>query len=336
MASSALKSALRYTACMRAVYLRARLRLRSTGRRRRSVGNCGETPNRPRSGRAVTSLSGLSTWPSAGAGGTAVSSWRASRTCETAWANALRWDILQSRSLADWRWNMVASSSAMSQSIVSSIIVPPRRIAGIACCRAANEHEGGVDEAPPSSSNSGARSPTAPPRSKAAGRRAIGRPTSCCSPGVAKRCWFFTNDKPASPRSNARPIEKLSALLRPSLVNLANFHRRSARPSASTTETSSPNITDFTKPLAFKLSSAIRIARGKRAGWRTSSGVYDGLCPARLTSSPSHQPISGSSFGASTTPRANAWTSKRPPRHSPNSNQPLRFKRESIPRLRGV
>ena len=114
MASSALKSALRYTACMQAVYLKTKLRLRSTGRRQRSVGNCGATPGRPRSGRVAMSLSGLSNWPSAGAGGTAVSSWRASRTCETAWAKALRWDIPQSRSLADWRWNMVASSSAMS------------------------------------------------------------------------------------------------------------------------------------------------------------------------------------------------------------------------------
>jgi IS30 family transposase len=39
----------------------------------------------------------------------------------------------------------VASSSAMSQSIVSSIIVRPRRIPGIACCRATNEDEGADD-----------------------------------------------------------------------------------------------------------------------------------------------------------------------------------------------
>ena len=44
----------------------------------------------------------------------AASSWRASRTCGTAWAKALRWDIPRSRSLVDWRWNMVASSSATS------------------------------------------------------------------------------------------------------------------------------------------------------------------------------------------------------------------------------
>ena len=86
------------------------------------------------------SLSGLSNWPSDGAGGMAASSWRASRTCGTAWAKALRWDIPRSRSPADWRASMVASSSATSQSIVSSIIVRPRRIPGIACYRDTNEH----------------------------------------------------------------------------------------------------------------------------------------------------------------------------------------------------
>ena len=114
MASSALKSALRSTGCMQPVDLKTKLRLRLTGRRRRSVGNCGATPGLPRSGPGATSLSGLSNWPSAGDGGMAASSWRASRTCGTAWAIALRWDIPQSRSLADWRWNMVVSSSAMS------------------------------------------------------------------------------------------------------------------------------------------------------------------------------------------------------------------------------
>ena len=114
MASSALRSALRSTACMQAVNLKTKLRLRLTGRRRRSVGSCGATPGRPRSGPGATSLSGLSNWPSAGDGGMAASSWRASRTCGTAWAIALRWDIPQNRSLADWRWNMVVSSLAMS------------------------------------------------------------------------------------------------------------------------------------------------------------------------------------------------------------------------------
>ena len=114
MASSASKSELRSTACMQAVDLKTKLLLRSTGRHRRSVGNCGATPGQPRSGRGATSLSGPSNWPNADAGGMAASSWRASRTCGTAWAIALRWDIPPSRSLADWRWNMVASSSATS------------------------------------------------------------------------------------------------------------------------------------------------------------------------------------------------------------------------------
>ncbi len=42
------------------------------------------------------------------------------------------------------------------------------------------------------------------------------------------------------------------------------------------------------------------------------------------------QPPSSGSFGASTIPHANAWTSRHPPRHSPNSNQSLHFKRDSI------
>jgi hypothetical protein len=337
MASSALRSALRSTACMQAVDLKTKLHLRSTGRRRRSVGNCGAIPGLPRFGRGVTSLSGLSDWPSAGAGGMAASSWRASRTCGIAWAIALRWDIPQSRSLADWRANMVVSSSAMSQSIVSSIIVRLRRIAGIACCRAANEDEGTVQDAAPSaSSNNGVRSRNAPPRSKAAGRRVIGKPTSCCSPDAARGCWFSTNDKPASASFSTRSIEKLSSPPGTSLVNSASFQRRYAKPSASTTEMSSPSITGFTKPSASKLSSAIPIVPGKKAAWKTPSGAYDARCPAKLTSSSSRQPPSSGTFSASTIPHANAWTSRHPPRHSPNSNQSLHFKRDSIPRLRGV
>src|SRR4030088_454851 len=222
MASSALKSALRSTACTQAVDLKTKLLLRLSGRRRRSVGNCGATPGLPRSGWGATSLSGPSNWPSAGAGGMAASSWRASRTCGTAWAKALRWDIPQSRSLADWRWNMVASSSAMSQSIVSSIIVRPRRITGIACCRATNEDEGAddtQDAAPPASSNNGARSPNAPPRSKAAGGRAIWKPTSCCSPDVAKGRFSMVRhpvDRKAilTARTIARQLGKLPQAIR--------------------------------------------------------------------------------------------------------------------------
>jgi hypothetical protein len=331
MASSALKSGLRFTACMQAVNLKTKLHRRLTGRRQRSAVSCGATRGPPRSGQGATSLSGPRNWLSAGGGGMAASSWRASLTCGTAWAKALRWDIPQSRSLAGWRWNMVASSSAMSQSIVSSIIVRPRRIAGIACYRATNEDEGTAqDAAPPASSNNGTQSPNAPPRSKAAGRRAIGKPTSCCSPDLAKRCWFSTNEKPASVSFSTRSIEKLSSPPGLSLVNSANFHRRCAKPSASTTETSSPSITGFTKPSASRPSSAIPIAPGKKAAWKTPSGACDAQCHAKLTSSSSPQPPSSGTFGALTTPHANAWTSRHPPRHSPPSNQSLHFKRESI------
>ena len=339
MASSALRSALRSTGCMQPVDLKTKLRLRLTGRRRRSVENCGATRSLPRSGRAATSLSGPSNWPSAGGGGIAATSWRASRTCGTAWAKALRWDIPQSRSLADWRWNMVASSSAMSQSIVSSIIVRPRRITGIACCRATNSDGGAADAqgaAPLASSNNGARSPNDPPRSRTARHRAIGKPTSCCSPDMAKGCLFSTNDKPASASFSNRSIEKLSSPLGPSPVNSASFHRRCAKPSASTTEPSSPSITGFTKPLASKPSSAIPIVPGKKAAWKTPSVAYDARCPAKLTSSSSRRPPSSGRFSASMIPHANAWTSRHPPRHSPNSNQSLHFKRDSIPRFRGV
>jgi len=339
MASSALKSALRSTACMQAVDLKTKLLLRSTGRRRRSVGNCGGTLGPPRSGRGATSLSGPSNWPSAGAGGMAASNWRASRACRTTWAKALRWDIPQSRSPAGWRWNMVASSSAMSQSIVLSIIVRPRRILGIAYCRATNEHEGATGAqaaAPPASSNNGARSPNVLPRSKAAGCRVIGKPTSCCSPDVAKGCWFSTNEKPASASFSVRSIEKLSSPPGLSLVNSANFRKRYAKPSASTTETSSPSITGFTTPLASEPSSAIPIVLGKKAGWKTPSDACGARCPAKLTSISSRQPPSSGMFNALTIPHANVWTSRHPPRHSPNSNQPLHFKRDSIPRFRGA
>ena len=337
MASSALKRALRFIACMQAVNLKTKLHQRLIERRQRSVVNFDATPGLPRSGRVATSLSGRSNWPNAGDGGMVASSWRASRTCGTAWEIALRWDIPRSRSLADWRWNMVASSSAMSQSIVSSIIERLKRIAGIACFRATNEDEGTAqDAAPPASSNNGARSPNDPPRSKAAGRRAIGKPTSCCSPDADKGCWFSTSDKPASAWFNIRSIEKQCSPLGPSPVNSANFHRRCVKPSASTTETSSPSIIGFTKGSASKPSSVIPTVLGKKAAWKTPSGAYDARCPAKPTSSSSRPRPSNGTFSASTTLHANAWTSGHPPRHSPNSNQSLHFKRDSIPRLRGV
>jgi IS30 family transposase len=90
------------------------------------------------------------------------------------------------------------------------------------------------------------------------------------------------------------------------------------------------------KTIGSKLSSAIPTVPGKKAEWKTPSGVCDARCPAKLTSTSSRQPLSSGTFSASTTPHGNAWTSRHPPRHSPNSNQSLHFKRDSIPRLRGV
>jgi len=97
-----------------------------------------------------------------------------------------------------------------------------------------------------------------------------------------------------------------------------------------TTEPSSPNITDFTRPSVSKPSSAIPTVPGKRVAWKIPSGAYDAHCHAKLTSSLSRQPPSSSTFNASTILHANAWTSRHRPRHSPNSNQSLHFKRDSI------
>jgi hypothetical protein len=191
-------------------------------------------------------------------------------------------------------------------------------------------HKDAKAAVPPASSNNGARSLNDRPRSKAAARPAIGKPTSCCSPDMAKDCSFSTSDKPASTWFDNRSIGKLSSPPGPSSVNSANFHRRCAKPSASTTEPSSPSIIGFTKLSASKPSSAIPIALGKRAASKTPSDGYDVPCRVKLTSKTSPQPPSSGSSSASTTPHANAWTSRRPPRHSPNSNQPLHFKRDSI------
>src|SRR5258708_17005462 len=226
----------------------------------------------------------------------------------------------------------------MSQFIVSSIIVRPRRITGIACYHAINSDEGAANAqaaAPQASSNNGARSPNDPPRSKTAGCPAIGKPTSCCSPDMAKGCLFSRNDKPASVSFSIRSIEKPFLPPGPSPANSPSFHIRCSKPSTLTTEPSSPSITGFTKPSASKPSSAIHIAPGKKAAWKTPSAYCDDHCHAKLISSSSRQPHSSDTFDASTTPHANAWTSRHPPRHSPNSNQSLHFKRESIyPRSR--
>src|SRR5216683_7383690 len=58
MASSALRSELRFTACMQAVNLKTKLRRHSIGRRQRSVGNCGGILGAPRSGWGVRACPG--------------------------------------------------------------------------------------------------------------------------------------------------------------------------------------------------------------------------------------------------------------------------------------
>ena len=122
-------------------------------------------------------------------------------------------------------------------------------------------------------------------------RRAIGKPTSCCSPDMARDCWFSTNGKPASASFTIRSIEKLSSRLGPSPVNSANFHRRCAKPSASTMGPSSPSITGFTKPSASRPSSVIPTVLGKKAAWKIRSAACDAGCLARPISISSRQPI---------------------------------------------
>src|SRR5260370_41613567 len=101
----------------------------------------------------------------------------------------------------------------------------PRRLAGSAGAGATNAGEGAAGAqrvAPPALSSNGARAPNAPPRSKAVGRRAIGKPTSCYSLDVAKGCWFSTNEKPASASFIIRSIEKLSSPPELSLDRMMN------------------------------------------------------------------------------------------------------------------
>ena len=99
MASSALRSALRFTACMQAVNLKTKLRQRLTGRRRRSVVNFGATPGLPRSGRVTTSLSGLSNggapatvgWPLQAGAPAGPAKQRGQRPCDGTFPRADRW-----------------------------------------------------------------------------------------------------------------------------------------------------------------------------------------------------------------------------------------------------
>ena len=228
MASSALRSALRSTACMQAVDLKTKLLLRLTGRRRRSVGSCGATPGPRRFGMGATSLSGLSNWPSAGAGDG-------------------RFKLARQTDLR----NCVGESLAMGHS--------PEQIAG----RLAQEHgrviishrvnlsfhlsscgsEGllASPAAAPQRRRGRRRRPGGSPAGFIKQRRSITeRPTEVEGRGtaghweadfmlfldVAKGCWFSTNEKPASASFIIRSIEKLSSPPELSLVNSANSQRR--------------------------------------------------------------------------------------------------------------
>jgi IS30 family transposase len=104
----------------------------------------------------------------------------------------------------------------------------------------------------------------------------------------------------------------------PSTVNLQSFQTNYVEPSASTMEPNLPSITGCTEQSMSKLSSAIRTAPGRRAASKTPSDVCAGRYPAKPTSIPSPKPSSLKSSGISTILRENAWTSKHPPRHSPN------------------
>ena len=106
------------------------------------------------------------------------------------------------------------------------------------------------------------------------GRRAIGKPISCCSPDAARDCWFSTNDKPASASFSTRSIEKPSSPPGPSPVNSVNFHRRYAKPSASTTKRVR-RASQASQNLGVETFFCDLHSPGKKAAWRTRSGAYD-------------------------------------------------------------
>jgi len=180
-----------------------------------------------------------------------------------------------------------------------------------------------------------ARSPNVPPRSKVARRRVIGKPTSCCSPGAAKGCWFSTNDKPASAWFK-RPVDRKAVLTARTIARqLGKLHRRCARQSASTTETSSPNITDFTKlwrqtffcdphsPVAKRRSGKHDRPPATRIARKTDLETISPGRPQTPRSAPQQHPTQCLDF-------------KTPAEAFSKLNQSLHFKRDSIPRLRGV
>src|ERR1700722_6535477 len=112
-------------------------------------------------------------------------------------------------------------------------------------------------------------------------------------------------------------------------------HQLGALPQAMRKTISFDNGTEFAehhrlhKTLGVQTFFCDPIVLGKKAAWKTPSVACDARYPAKLTSIASRRPTSSDTFSASTIPPANAWTTPPPPRHSPNSNQPLHFKRES-------
>ena len=282
MASSALRSALRSTACMQAVDLKPKLLLRLTGRGQRSVGNSSATPGPPKFGR------GLRTCPGAAIGRASASAgWPLQAGAPAGPAEQRGQSLAMGHSPEQIAGRLALEHgrviSERGQSIVSSIIVRPRRITGTRLPRHKLRRE-----APPTpkrqpqavSSNNGARSLNGPPRSKVARCRAIGKPTSCCSPDMAKGLLVLHErqtrfsmvhqpaDRKAIPhRSHHRPSTRQAST------------GDAQKPSVSTTERSSPSITGFTKLLASKPSSAIPIVRGK-GGVENSIGRLRRSCHA--------------------------------------------------------
>ena len=234
---------------------------------------------------------------------------------------------------------MVASSSATSQSIVSSIIVRRRRITGIACCRVANA-DAGASASRGGSAASAHQTTALDQRTTRRGRRPrdagpLGSRLHAVRPIWPRACWLLHERQTAlQHRSSIRSIAKLTSPLGPSPVNCGNRFHRPLRKTISF-----DNGTEFAEHHRLhrttrrcKPSSAIPTSPWQKGGVENSIGRLQTLAASQnrpRIPSPSRQ-LSQASFSVSTIPHENAWTSRHPPRHSLNSNQSLHFKRESI------